>query len=464
LSPPIDARAAVGPLVGTTIETFSGRPNTVLSVEEGVVRVATERSPEGTAVPLAMVQAGLDALYHQRFVDVDRPSLGYRSAFVAAVLMTLPGVSLEPGTPPRLVLVSGVRRDYRDEVAGAIHAWWDGDPAERFWLEITDRPDIGVDLHAPQRAAGGGRSPGYSLLWWVERGDIVFHYDLNERAITAWSRAVGEVTEAPVVWLSHRAATRRRLGAATAQPGWWLDLQGPFPLPTLLSLAGLRERASIVRGVMDDLEERHGRPIYFPFFFYGGGELRPMQPYLNKLPAALVTALPELAGVDLTSGTEAEAKRPSRTGAEGLGISYRRPEPRGLPDQREPFSVDPAVVERGVSGHVDTQNAVADALFSAGIEPRSPQPAEANFDLAWEKDDAVYVAEVKSITDANEERQLRLGLGQVLRYRSLLQRSHPLVRAVLVAEREPRDHSWRELCSELEVVLVTPDDLTALTK
>lgn len=101
---------------------------------------------------------------------------------------------------------------------------------ERYWLEITDRPDIGVDLHAPQRDASGNPTPGYSLMWWVIPGDAVFHYDRRQRAITAWSRAVGGVAEAPVVWLSHRSATHRRIGAAQAQPGWWLDLEGPYAL------------------------------------------------------------------------------------------------------------------------------------------------------------------------------------------------------------------------------------------
>jgi len=59
------------------------------------------------------------------------------------------------------------------------------------------------------------------------------------------------LTEAPVVWLSHRAATRRRLGSARAQPGWWLDLDGPSPLDTPLTLAHLRERADVVRAVLD---------------------------------------------------------------------------------------------------------------------------------------------------------------------------------------------------------------------
>jgi hypothetical protein len=96
----------------------------------------------------------------------------------------LPDAVLEQASPPRIRLASAARAEYRREVAGQVKAWWEGQPGERFWLEITDRPDIGVDLHAPQRGANGRPTPGYSLLWWVERRDIVFHYDLNRRAIT----------------------------------------------------------------------------------------------------------------------------------------------------------------------------------------------------------------------------------------------------------------------------------------
>lgn len=124
---------------------------------------------------------------------------------------------------------STVRGEYRREAAGDVHVWWANNPKQRYWLEISDRPDPGVDLHAPQRDARGRRTSGYLHLWWVERGDVVFHYNLNARAVTAWSRAVGDVTEAPVVWLSHRSATRERLGEARAQPGRWIDLDGPYP-------------------------------------------------------------------------------------------------------------------------------------------------------------------------------------------------------------------------------------------
>ena len=77
-----------------------------------------------------------------------------------------------------------------------------------------------------------------------------------------------------------------------------------------------------------------------------------------------------------------------------------------------------------------------------------------SFDLAWGRGDAVFVAEVKSITDENEEEQLRLGLGQVLRYRQVLSTPYRNVIAVLVAERELRDATWKELCRELGVRIV----------
>ena len=54
---------------------------------------------------------------------------------------------------------------------------------------------------------------------------------------------------------------------------------------------------------------------------------------------------------------------------------------------------------------------LARVLHDAGLTPRSRLPHEPNFDLAWQIGDTVFVAEIKSITDDNEEEQLRLGLG-----------------------------------------------------
>jgi hypothetical protein len=451
----LDARQVLRDLVGETLTTVRGRPNTILELRDEDVIVGTVPSPQGEPVPVAWVQTALDRLASEGEVEISVDSVGYRSAFVGAVLLALPSTRATGDSPPRVVLDAVPAREYRSQVAGDINDWWNGDPEERYWLEITDRPDLGVDLHAPQRDAAGNRSPGYSLIWWVEPGDVVFHYDRNQRAITASSRAVGRPAEAPVVWLSHRGATRRRIGVARAQPGWWLDLDGPYPLTTPLTLAALRAHADEVRAVLERLQAQHAGSLYFPFFFYGGTDLRPMQPYLNKLPAALVRALPELG--EAAAMHVAPAHRP--TTSDVLGTAYRPAAASALPDAREPFTVDPAVVERGLRGHADTQNALAELLREAGIDPRSPRPDEPNFDLAWKRDNTVYVAEVKSISDTNEERQLRLGLGQVLRYRDLMKADRQAdVRAVLVTEREPRDSSWRTLCNRLGIALVSAPD------
>jgi hypothetical protein len=150
---------------------------------------------------------------------------------------------------------------------------------------------------------------------------------------------------------------------------------------------------------------------------------------------------------------------PLRSKVPVLGAPYRQAQVTEQPGSRDPFSVDPTVVERGLRGHADTQNELANVLRNAGIEPRSSVSPQLNFDLAWERNGTVFVAEVKSVTAVNEEEQLRLGLGQILRYRQRLARRHDRVVAVLVPERQPADPSWRELCQELGVVLLGGNQL-----
>lgn len=442
-------------LVGEEITTVTGRPNRVLSLGNDNVVVATGQSLGGQPVPIAWVQAGLDRLRDNREVEVSVASLGYRSSFVGAVLLTLPTAHLIRATPPRIQLVDPATR-YKLDQAGNMNAWWSADPRQRFWLEITDRRDVGVDLHCPQRGSDGKRSSGFSLIWWVNPGDIVFHYSLKQEAITSWSRAAGPVAEAPTIWRPHRSASRRRILEPVPQPGWWLDLDGPFPLEHPLTMAELTEHQGQIRGVLQELESRHSGSLYFPFFWWRAQQLRPMQYYLNKLPAELVQIFPQLIAALTPPPSIPQQNGPAMV----LGTDYRDAQVSTSLDGRQPFTVDPAIVERGLRGHADTQNELAQVLREAGLTPRSRLPSEPNFDLAWEANGTVFVAEIKSITDDNEEEQLRLGLGQVLRYRQRLAKiGHKRVLAVLVPERTPRDTSWWSLCEELRVVLLPREKL-----
>jgi hypothetical protein len=371
----LDARALLESLAGQQIPTATGRPNSVLALDGTNVLVGTTRSSVGELVPIEEVQDGIDRLAETGEVEIHPSSLGYRSSFVGAVLLTLPGTVLVRTSPPRIWLTDPLAA-YRADEAGQINSWWAGDTRQRFWLEITDRADIGLDLHCPQRDSspgGGRRTPGFSLIWWVQTGDVVFHYDLNQRAITAWSRAAGHVTEAPTIWLSHRAATRRRLQKGRAQPGWWLDLDGPFPVEPPLTLARIRENGPALRRVLDRLRADHPGSLYFPFSFYRGTQPRPQQPYLNKLPAEFVDLFPELtAAAGQTPELPGRATEPPQM----LGTAYLQAQVSPRPTERQPFTVNPALVERGLQGHADTQNALAEALRQAGIDPRSRLPHE----------------------------------------------------------------------------------------
>jgi hypothetical protein len=138
-----------------------------------------------------------------------------------------------------------------------------------------------------------------------------------------------------------------------------------------------------------------------------------------------------------------------------VGADYRQADElveRTTPTPPEP---NPDAAGRGARAHAVTQNALARYIEGRGQKVLSPRGGDPQFDLAWWHEDALYVAEVKSTTTSNEEKQLRLGLGQVLRYRHLLAGDQD-VRAVLVAESEPRDPSWLATCRAVGVYLVWP--------
>jgi hypothetical protein len=116
-------------------------------------------------------------------------------------------------------------------------------------------------------------------------------------------------------------------------------------------------------------------------------------------------------------------------------------------------------VDRGRRGHAATRNALAEAVRKAGLlplkPPRKPSQDTPDYDLAWYQPDGRFVvAEVKSLTHANETQQLRLGLGQLLDYRHALGRRARLVSAVLAVERRPASAHWRGVCQANGVELV----------
>jgi hypothetical protein len=124
----------------------------------------------------------------------------------------------------------------------------------------------------------------------------------------------------------------------------------------------------------------------------------------------------------------------------------------------DPWAADPSALDRSRFAHAATQEALRIRICEAGYQPLSPT-GEPDFDIAWSgSNHEKCVAEVKSLTDTNEAKQLRLGLGQVVHYKAQLERHDPrvTVRAVLAVEKAPADDIWVSVCESVGVTITWP--------
>ncbi|WP_374275848.1 hypothetical protein [Brevundimonas sp.] len=166
--------------------------------------------------------------------------------------------------------------------------WWTAHPEERFWLEATDRSDIGADLKAPLRDASGKSNWRYTLFQQTKPGDTVFHYDSSAQAIVSRSRVAGAPVEAPIVWAARGSYARGRGARPKSVPGYRVPLSQTEPLPSPITLDQLRARKGEMMQIVEAVREAHGGgPAYFPFEL-SKRPVRPMQGYAFKLPAAFL--------------------------------------------------------------------------------------------------------------------------------------------------------------------------------
>lgn len=140
-----------------------------------------------------------------------------------------------------------------------------------------------------------------------------------------------------------------------------------------------------------------------------------------------------------------------------VGQGYVAADEDVVPASAAPSMPDPDLVGRNLSTHRRLQNDLAQEAENRGLTALSPSPSDPDFDVAWRDGEGrLTVSEVKSLTRANEARQLRAGLGQVLDYQDQLSDRATEVAAVLWVEREPSELRWVELCRRVGVTLAWP--------
>lgn len=117
-----------------------------------------------------------------------------------------------------------------------------------------------------------------------------------------------------------------------------------------------------------------------------------------------------------------------------------------------PRTIDPEVVGDARNRHNRTVRAIHQLLRDSGKRPIKPtgwfgeQP-----DVVWREYPGMHIVEVKGITGLNERQQLRLGLGQVLRYRFISEKQGHPTQAWLITDVPPADLTWIEICDSLNV-------------
>jgi hypothetical protein len=187
------------------------------------------------------------------------------------------------------------------EVQG--YRWWHGLRNERFWLESTDRSDIGADLKAPLADDSDRPSWRYGLFRDAALGDIVFHYDKKVGAIASVSRIAGAAEEAPIVWAARGTYARERGAVPVEVPGYRIPLADHRMLAEPVTLEELRAARTTLGLLYDAIPSTGAR--YFPFEL-SSRPVRPLQGYAFKLPASFVGAFAGL-----------------RTALDGLGLEPR---------------------------------------------------------------------------------------------------------------------------------------------
>ena len=196
--------------------------------------------------------------------------------------------------------------------------WWDKLDEEKYWVEITDRKDIGCDLNCPQTDDSGKPEGSYSLIKTIKPGDVVFHYSTRKQRIEGASVAGGPLEERVTTWIPHGRVGRLKPIHAQ-RPGWWLPIYGFSEAQDKLTLAEVRQpddkdwiyqwihsKELEIQSRRKSGERKLQKAIAAPFQRYGGHTLRAQQGYLTKMPVDFINRWTKLSDTVDALSTEQE--------------------------------------------------------------------------------------------------------------------------------------------------------------
>jgi hypothetical protein len=260
-----------------------------------------------------------------------------------------------------------------------------------------------------------------------------------------------------ILWAAKGTSARARHIRPYWRPSWKVPLKGYRALEGPLERAVIASKQKAVLRLKDQFEAKYGERSLFPYYRYSPTELRTQQAYLAFFPRSLFGLFPELgrqvASYDALSNVELPA------------VELDPPDPflylanENIDvDHPGTIKVDRAAVVAARREHSRLQNTLRSRALKAKKTLVKP-PNDANVDLAWKGPRSkTTVAEVKSLSYANEVHQLRYGLGQLLDYLDEFAANGTKANGVLFVSRPPSKFSWLRKCEAMGVELCWPDN------
>ena len=172
-----------------------------------------------------------------------------------------------------------------------MNRWWKAASGETYWLESTDRTDLGTDLNAPLHDDGGNDNWRYTLLRELALGDVVLHYHKEKQAIVATSVVAAPAVEDQVIWGARGSYARQKGTEPHPRPGLRVALKDYTLLAEPVSLEAIRSHQSALVEAKQGLENLHKAPLYLPFELSDRRPIRLLQGYIFKMSAKYMDIL-----------------------------------------------------------------------------------------------------------------------------------------------------------------------------
>ena len=172
--------------------------------------------------------------------------------------------------------------------------WWDSDASENYWIEITDREDLGENLKAPMYNQSGEEFWSYSFLKLLKQNDIVLHYHKKYKKILGISQVEDIYSESQLKWAARGSFSRRFKTKPYWRKGWQVPLKNFRLLEKPIHLESIIKKQEIIKKEYNKLKLVHKTALYFPFELSEKRPSRPMQGYLFKFPKFMVKLFPNI--------------------------------------------------------------------------------------------------------------------------------------------------------------------------